>query len=78
MKNKAQPFPPPLDADTVRSLEADAIMQYLDSDVDGLSESDAEARLTFYGLNTIQEQHKSAILKFLSYFWASFIARFTL
>jgi H+-transporting ATPase len=69
MKNKAQSFPPPLDADKVRSLEADAIMQYLDSNENGLSESDAEARLAFYGLNTIQEQHKSAILKFLSYFW---------
>ena len=44
-------------------------MQYLDSDVNGLSESNAEARLAFYGLNTIQEKHKSAILKFLSYFW---------
>ncbi|BCG63520.1 MAG: H+-transporting ATPase [Methyloprofundus sp.] len=69
MNNKTQPFPPPLDADKVRSLEADAIFKYLNSDVKGLSASDAEARLAFYGLNTIEEKHKSAILKFLSYFW---------
>ena len=69
MKNKIKAFPPPLNADKVRSLEADAILKYLDSDMNGLSKTDVQARLDFYGLNTIQEKHKSAILKFLSYFW---------
>ena len=69
MKNNTQPFPPPLDADKVRALEAHAILEYLKSDVNGLSEADVQARLAFYGLNTIQEKHRSAILKFLSFFW---------
>ena len=69
MKSKSQPFPPPLDADKVRSLETDAILKYMESDENGLSKSDAQARLAFYGLNTIQEKHKSPLLKFLSYFW---------
>jgi H+-transporting ATPase len=69
MKNNTHNYPPPLDADKVRSLEADALLKYLKSDVNGLSAADAQARLAFYGLNTIQEKHQSAILKFLSYFW---------
>jgi H+-transporting ATPase len=69
MKNNTQQFPPPLDADKVRSLEADALLKYLKSGLNGLSSADAQARLAFYGLNTIQEKRKSALLKFLSYFW---------
>lgn len=69
MTNITQKFPPPLDADKVRSLEADAILKYLHSDAKGLSTADAKARLAFYGPNTIQKHHKSALLKFLSYFW---------
>jgi H+-transporting ATPase len=69
MKNNTQQFPPPLDADKVRSLEAEALLKYLKSDLSGLSVADAQARLAFYGLNTIQEKRKSTLLKFLSYFW---------
>ncbi len=69
MKKNTQKFPPPLDSDRVRSLEVDALLKYLKSNLNGLSEADAQARLAFYGLNTIQEKHKSALLKFLSYFW---------
>ena len=69
MKKKSQKFPPPLDADKVRSLETEALLRYLKSNVDGLSSADAEARLAFYGPNTIQEKSKSVLLKFLSFFW---------
>lgn len=69
MKNNTQKFPPPLDADKARSLEPQALLTYLKSDLNGLSMADADARLAFYGLNTIQEKHNSALLKFLSYFW---------
>ena len=69
MENNTQQFPSPLDADKVRSLEAEALLKYLSSDLNGLSVADAQARLAFYGLNTIQEKRKSIILKFLSYFW---------
>jgi glutathione S-transferase len=50
MKKNTQKFPPPLDADKVRLLEANAILEYLNSDVNGLAEADAKARLAFYGL----------------------------
>ena len=70
MKHNAEAlFPPPLDAEKVRTLEAEALLKYLKSSKNGLTESDVQARLGFYGLNTIQEKHRSAILKFLSYFW---------
>ena len=69
MKNNVQIFPPPLDADKARSLETKALLKRLKTDFNGLSKAEAQARLTFYGINTIQEKHKSAILKFLSYFW---------
>jgi len=68
MKN-ASSFPPPLDADKARSLETEALLQYLQSGLTGLSESEAQSRLGFYGLNTIQDKHQSVLLKFLSYFW---------
>jgi H+-transporting ATPase len=69
MKNQTPVFPPPLDADKVRTLESEALLKYLKSDLNGLSKSEAQARLSFYGHNTIQEKHKSTLLKFLSYFW---------
>jgi len=69
MKNNTREFPPPMDADKVETLEADAILNYLKSNKQGLSEAEAKERLIFYGLNTIQEKHKSNLLKFLSYFW---------
>ncbi len=69
MKKNSQAFPPPMDADKVRSLEAEALLNYLESNENGLSSTEAQARLDFYGLNTIQEKHKSNLLKFLSYFW---------
>ena len=69
MKKNTQAFPPPLNDDKVRSLEAEALLKYLRIDLRGLSKTDDQARLDFYGLNTIEKKHKSAILKFLSYFW---------
>lgn len=69
MKDKTQTFPPPLDAEKVRTLESEALLNYLQSSQNGLTQSEAEARLAFYGPNTIQEKHQSAIMKFLSYFW---------
>ncbi len=69
MKKNNQAFPPPIDAEKVRSLEAEALLSYLKINKNGLSSAEAQARLDFYGLNTIQEKHKSNLLKFLSYFW---------
>ncbi len=69
MKKNNQHFPSQPETDKVRSLEIEALVQYLQSDPGGLSEQDAQARLEFYGPNTIQEKHKSPLLKFLSFFW---------
>lgn len=62
-------FPAPLDADKLRTLEAEAILKYLKCDSNGLSSKEAEARLVFYGPNAIREKRKSPLIKFLSYFW---------
>ena len=69
MKKNNQAFPPPIDAEKVCSLEAEALLSNLKINKNGLSSAEAQARLDFYGLNTIQEKHKSNLLKFLSYFW---------
>lgn len=45
------------------------VFNYVQSDEQGLSSQEAERRLQHYGLNTIQEEKQSALLKFLSYFW---------
>ncbi len=69
MNNKHISYPPPLGADKVRMLESNALLQYLKSDLHGLSEQDAQSRLDFYGPNALQEKRTSPLLKFLSYFW---------
>ncbi|HFD12594.1 MAG TPA: plasma-membrane proton-efflux P-type ATPase [Crenotrichaceae bacterium] len=69
MKKQQSSFPPLLDADKIGSLEAEALLNYLKTGLDGLSEQEAEARLEFYGSNAIQEKRTNPLLKFLSYFW---------
>ncbi|HEX6550748.1 MAG TPA: plasma-membrane proton-efflux P-type ATPase [Gammaproteobacteria bacterium] len=41
----------------------------LSASADGLSDTDAQARLTQYGPNSIEEQEENPLLKFLGYFW---------
>ena len=69
MNKTTQKFPPQPDGDQVRSLAKDALLHYLKCDESGLSSQDAQARLEFYGPNTIREKRKSPLLKFLSFFW---------
>ena len=69
MENNTRKFPPPLDAEKVRKLESDALLNYLECGLNGLSTEEAQSRLAYYGTNTIQEKRKSPLLKFLSYFW---------
>ncbi len=68
-RKKTSDFPPLLDSDKVRSLEAEALLDYLKSDWKGLSADEAKARLKHYGPNAIQEQRVNPVLKFLPYFW---------
>jgi len=67
--NSIHKYPPQLAADKAQALEADALLKYLKSDKNGLSSADAQERRAFYGSNTLQEKHRSALLKLLSYFW---------
>ena len=41
----------------------------MESSPDGLTQAEAEKRLTKYGPNEIEEKKTNLILKFLSYFW---------
>ncbi len=69
MNDRNSHFPQPLDPDKARSLEAKAILKYLQTREDGLTGNEADERLARYGPNTIQEKRTNAFVKFLSYFW---------
>ena len=61
---------PSLDAkDDLKSLPLPEVEKKLGSSPDGLSQAEAEKRLTQYGPNEIEEKKTNALLKFLSYFW---------
>ena len=69
MNERTSHFPQPLDVDKARSLEAKAILKYLQSREEGLSGKEADERLAYYGPNTIEEKRINPLVKFLSYFW---------
>ena len=54
---------------TFKKMTLPELMKKLNTSPDGLSQSEAEQRLTKYGLNTIQAEKVNPLLKFLSYFW---------
>ncbi len=59
-----------LDAkDDLKSLPLPEVEKKLGSSPDGLSQAEAQKRLTQYGPNEIEEKKTNPILKFLSYFW---------
>jgi H+-transporting ATPase len=53
----------------LKSLPLAEVEKKLGSSPDGLSQSQAQARLTQYGPNKIEEKKTNLFLKFLSYFW---------
>lgn len=53
----------------LRSLPLADVEKKLESSPDGLSQAEAQKRLTQYGPNKLEEKKTNAILKFLSYFW---------
>jgi H+-transporting ATPase len=65
---KAPGSKPDLD-DELRSLPLAEVAKHLGSSPDGLSQAEAQKRLTQYGPNEIEEEKTSAFLKFLTYFW---------
>ena len=55
--------------DDLKSLPLPEVMKKLGSSPDGLSQAEAEKRLTQYGPNEIEEKKTNPLLKFLTYFW---------
>ncbi|MGO8720204.1 MAG: plasma-membrane proton-efflux P-type ATPase [Acidobacteriaceae bacterium] len=64
-KDGAKPEP----NDDLKSIPMPELEKKLGSTPDGLSQAEAEKRLTQYGPNEIAEKKTNVILKFLSYFW---------
>lgn len=55
--------------DDLKSLPMKELLEKLGSSPDGLSQDEAEKRLTQYGPNEIEEKKRNPFLKFLTYFW---------
>jgi H+-transporting ATPase len=55
--------------DDLKSLPMAEVEKELGSSPDGLSQAEAQKRLTQYGPNEIEEKKTNLFLKFLSYFW---------
>jgi len=55
--------------DALKSLPMAELEKKLESSPDGLSQAEAQKRLTKYGPNEIEEKKTNMYLKFLSYFW---------
>ncbi|MEJ2166343.1 MAG: plasma-membrane proton-efflux P-type ATPase [Desulfobacterales bacterium] len=55
--------------DEAEEKSVEDLFTQLDSNPKGLSSSEAEARLTQYGPNALEEEKTNPVLKFLSYFW---------
>jgi H+-transporting ATPase len=59
----------PASKDDLKSLPMAEVEKKLSSSPDGLTQAEAEKRLTQYGPNEIEEKKTNLLLKFLSYFW---------
>ncbi len=68
---KAEPKPgsKPTAKDDLKSLPLAEAEKKLASSPDGLTQAEAQKRLTQYGPNEIEEKKTNELLKFLSYFW---------
>ena len=55
--------------DDLKTLPMAEVEKKLGSSPEGLTQAEAEKRLTQYGPNEIEEKKTNALLKFLSYFW---------
>jgi H+-transporting ATPase len=64
-----QPASKPSPKDDLKSIPMPELQTKLGSTPDGLSQAEAEKRLTQYGPNEIAEKKTNEFLKFLTYFW---------
>ena len=58
-----------VEAEDLKSLPMQEVQNKLGFSPDGLTQSEAQKRLTLYGPNEIGEKKSNSFLKFLSYFW---------
>ena len=65
----AKPGSKPDAKEDLKSLALPQVEKKLGSSSDGLSQTEAEKRLTQYGPNEIDEKKTNELLKFLGYFW---------
>ena len=63
------PAPKPAPQDDLKTLPLAEVEKKLESSPDGLSQAEAQKRLTQYGPNELTEKKTNLFLKFLSYFW---------
>jgi len=59
----------PESKDDLKSLPIAEVEKKLRTSPDGLSQAEAERRLTQYGPNELEEKQSNPLLKFLTYFW---------
>ena len=67
--SKSKPGSVPDAKDDLKSLPLPEVEKKLESSPDGLSQAEAQKRLTQYGPNEIEEKKTNPFLKFLTYFW---------
>jgi H+-transporting ATPase len=68
-KLNGKPVSKPASKDDLKSLPLPEVEKKLGSSPDGLSQAEAQKRLTQYGPNEIEEKKTNPFLKFLTYFW---------
>ena len=61
--------PKPEDKDDLKTLPVPEVEKKLGASPDGLTQAEAQKRLTQYGPNEIEEKKQNVLLKLLSYFW---------
>ena len=66
---QSRPGPNHVANDNLQTLPLAEVEKKLGSSPDGLTQAEAQKRLTQYGPNEIAEKKTNEILKFLSYFW---------
>ena len=66
---ESKPDAKPNPKDDLKSLPMAEVEKKLNSSPDGLSQAEAQKRLTQYGPNEIEENSTNPFLKFLTYFW---------
>ena len=68
-KTGAKPEAKPAPQDDLKTLPLAEVEKKLESSPDGLTQAEAQKRLTQYGPNELVEKKTNLLLKFLGYFW---------